>query len=368
MTPTTAPTARSGLLARLMETVDQRFRAEVFIPDEDDPVFTSGRCRVSTCDRPLHYTKPGLCYTKPGLCDGHRKAWDKAGQPPLDEWAPTQTELSYDNASFPACLVVGCNRARGHLGICARHRHGWKRDGRPDPVEWAACTAYVPPAHGERDCRFIGCERWADLKEGFCSSHYARWKKAGKPDDIAAFCQVSVSRGRPRLDLRGLSPQLRLELRLGLQHRAEAKDRKTCLRPLANAVTWVRQTGVTSLLDLDEAAWHTIAVGPSGARPTNTALTFVIDTRYHLEVLLAGGVWEREYDRDVWDLRRFARAPENTARYLRFATIPSSGSAPGQALGSTHDQRQHGLGDHRQQGALPGRVRPVRRSPARRLP
>jgi site-specific recombinase XerD len=297
-----------------MQTVQPRFRVDVFIPDDDDPVFTSGRCRVPTCQRPLHFATPGLC-------DGHRKAWDTAGRPPLAEWATRQTELSYDNASFSACLVIGCNRARGHLGLCARHRHGWKCDGRPDPRQWAARTPYVPPTQGERDCRFIGCERWADLKDGFCSSHYARWKKAGKPEDIAAFSQISVSRGRPRLDMRELSPQIRLELGLGLQRRAETQDRKTCLRPLANAVTWVRQTGVHSLLDLDEAAWRAVAVGPSGARPTNTALTFVLDTRYHLEVLLAGGVWEREYDRDVWDLRRFARAPENTARYLRFSMI-----------------------------------------------
>src|SRR5262249_35154832 len=32
-----------------------------------------------------------------------------------------------------------------------------------------------------------------------------------------------------------------------------------------------------------------------------------------------------------------------------------------QALGPPHDQLQHGLGDHRRQGALPGRARPVRR-------
>jgi site-specific recombinase XerD len=298
-----------------METVEPRYRGEVFIPDEDDPVFTAGRCRVSACNRPLHYATPGLC-------DGHRKAWDKAGQPPLAEWAPTRTELSYDNASFPDCLVVGCNRARGHLGLCARHRHGWKRDGRPDPAEWATRTPYVPPFHGERDCRFVGCERWADVKESFCSSHYARRKKAGKPDDITAFSQVSASRGRPRLDMRGLSSQIRLELGLGLQRRAESGDRKTCLRALAFALTWIREADVTSLLDLDDDARRKTAAGPSGKRPTTTALTFVIDTRYHLEVLLAGGVWEREYDRDVWDLRRFARAPENTARFVRFSAIP----------------------------------------------
>jgi hypothetical protein len=65
-----------------------------------------------------------------------------------------------------------------------------------------------------------------------------------------------------------------------------------------------------------------LASRESSCEPTSSAANFVIDTRYHLEVLLAGGVWEREYDRDVWDLRRFARAPENTARYLRFTEIP----------------------------------------------
>lgn len=315
MTVTTAPAAHPGLLARLMETVEPAFRAEVFIPDADDPVFTFGRCRVPPCNRPLNHAKPGLC-------NGHRKAWRVGGEPPLEEWAATQTRLNYGNVSFPACLVEDCNRAGGRIGLCPRHRNYWKSDGRPDPAKWAGGTAYSPPNHGERACRFTGCERWADMKAGFCAGHYARWKKAGEPADLEVFSRYSSSRGMPMLDMRDLPAQIRLELGLGLQRRAEAGDRKTCLRSLSFALTWIRETAVTSLLDLDDDAWRTQARGPSGARPTNTALTFVTDTRYHLEVLLAGGVWEREYGRDVWDLRRFARAPENTARYLRFTEIP----------------------------------------------
>lgn len=105
MTVTTAPTTQPGLLARLMEAVEPVFRAEVFIPDADDPVFTFGRCRVPPCNRPLNHAKPGLC-------NGHRKAWRDASEPPLEEWAATQTRLNYGNVSFPdfcfgAGVVIG---------------------------------------------------------------------------------------------------------------------------------------------------------------------------------------------------------------------------------------------------------------------
>jgi hypothetical protein len=76
--------------------------------------------------------------------------------------------------------------------------------------------------------RFTGCERWADVKAGFCTGHYARWKKAGKPADLEVFSRYSSGRGMPMLDMRDLSPQIRLELGLGLQRRAEAGDGKSC--------------------------------------------------------------------------------------------------------------------------------------------
>ncbi|WP_228122218.1 tyrosine-type recombinase/integrase [Saccharothrix syringae] len=308
------PAHRSGLLALLLQTVRMEFRVEVFRPDPDDPVFTAGRCRVPACRRPLNYGRVGLCPI-------HQTAWTRAGSPDIEQWAPLQGPGQRNTVSFPACLVEGCNRARGHIGLCARHRGFWAKAGRPDAAAWAAGITYTPSIRGEAPCRFVGCERNADFKAGFCAGHHARWKTAGKPDDLQTYVTCATGRGEPMLDMRGLSQQIRLELGLGLQRRADAGDRRTCLRAIQQAVTWIRESQVASMLDLDDDAWRKQAKGPSGKRGTNSALTFVTDIRYHLEALLAGGAWEREYDRDTWDLRRLGRLPENTPRYLRFTSI-----------------------------------------------
>ncbi|GAA1963446.1 tyrosine-type recombinase/integrase [Catenulispora subtropica] len=312
------PASRSRLLELLMQTVQPRFRTDVFVADPEDPIFGLGTCDITGCERTR-------LYIKTGLCERHRDRWTAAGKPELAAWI-AQQKPDHRRGVEAVCAVEGCNRV-GHCNkLCMRH---WglytKAKTGADPTTWAAEHLYTVVAGGEVDCRADDCPRWSDyLGIRLCKVHYRRWTDAGRPEDLDGFLALKsayATYAPPKLDMSDLPRQIRLELGLGLQRRLEEGTRNTKLIPIRRALTLIRETQVSSILDLDEAAWRTHATGPSG-KTSSSALTFLLDIHYHLEVLLAGGIWEREYDRDVWDLRRLTNKPQRTSRYLHFDRIP----------------------------------------------
>src|SRR5258708_19621009 len=104
-------------------------------------------------------------------------------------------------------------------------------------------------------CAVPGCGRRCQGR-GLCGSHYSRWHKSGKPG-LAEFTAATgpVVRAWPGLraaegyDLRGMPPQLRLEIAYALQCRSD--ERGPGLRPyqVAAAVRLLAGADVTSLLD-----------------------------------------------------------------------------------------------------------------------
>ncbi|MCX5163726.1 tyrosine-type recombinase/integrase [Streptomyces sp. NBC_00264] len=320
-TPRTSAGA-AGLLARLMETVRPEFRAEVFCPPRDSPVFFPGECRIPSCPTTLTMGRLKLCRT-------HHHRWAAAGCPvDLDGWSAQEDARLHQRRQVSACLVAGCNRARAAHALCHRHASRWTHAGRPSLGTWLGRTLYQPPRKpwsAERTCEFPDCPRWTDSTDApLCHTHHNRWRKHGRPaldtwyDDLA-------HRGDPKIRLEQLGPALRLEFQFGLQHRHDEGLRFTPARDVRRAVTWAREAPTTSLLDWDESTWrdHAAPLGLGRNRHGHNvvAFRFIADTRFALEhLLIADDPWAAQYPREMWDLRHFALA-EGETRYLRFGGI-----------------------------------------------
>jgi hypothetical protein len=142
---------------------------------------------------------------------------------------------------------------------------------------------------------------------------------------VEEFISACSTRGEVRYDLRLLpSPGLRLEAQFALQYRHD--DRRARLTPqiVAPLLRRIAASSVTSLLDWPIQRWeHQF---PSLNRSdVNRQLGFLRYARARLEDLHQGSVWETEFDRDVWDLRRLGLRPPSTTEgtvRLRFDRIP----------------------------------------------
>ena len=70
---------RSGLLDQLMAVVRSEFRAEIYIPAPDDPVFAADECAVGGCDRTV-------ASVRRGLCNGHSIRFRRRGRPVMEDF------------------------------------------------------------------------------------------------------------------------------------------------------------------------------------------------------------------------------------------------------------------------------------------
>ncbi len=180
---------------------------------------------------------------------------------------------------------------------------------------------------GQR-CAVPGCGRRCQGR-GLCGSHYSRWHKSGKPG-LAEFTAATgpVVRAWPGLraaegyDLRGMPPQLRLEIAYALQCRSD--ERGPGLRPyqVAAAVRLLAGADVTSLLDRARDELDAVA-RPDPSRGYDAA-AFVSYARVRVEDFARGTTADDEYQRDTWDARRLG-LPANASSYLiRFGGIPQA--------------------------------------------
>ena len=291
MTAARQVAGRSGLLEQLMAVVRPEFRTDIYIPAPDDPVFVADQCTVGDCDR----TAVSI---RRGLCNAHAIRFRKQGRPPMEDFLANPGPPVRGRGPLAPCTVDGCRYARNaRNGLCSRHRDRWDRAGKPDLATWNAPD--LARSGTAAECRLPFCGLWVEnLAKIFCAGHDDRWQRHGLPgpDRFIADCQLV---GTACIDLRDLTPQLKLEIQYALQLRHDARSRTAAPRLVTPAVRHVKAVGVTSLLDLSEQQWRRSA----RSQASESAL-FLIDARDALESLRDGTGWEIEYPKDVWRLHK----------------------------------------------------------------
>ena len=304
--------AHGRVLELLMAAVRPEFRADVFVPDPDDPVLGRRTCPLPGCDR---------ARAEYGMCTAHGSRWRARGRPDLAVFRADAGPPLNGRRQLTGCSVTGCRYGSSGFGLCMRHRRAWERAGQPDAVAWAA---HAPPlrAHRGAACRLPFCDLWTENGTHlFCKAHETRWRQLDCPD-AEEFIELCLLRGKARIDFRNLAPQLRIELQYAVQCR---RDQETITLP-PQVAGWVirqaRAAGVTSLLDLTAAQWRDLAAAKKG-----TYQAFLLFARDVVEVLAEGSGWEVEYPRDVWRLHRLPGLTMNPGKaphprlHLRFDRI-----------------------------------------------
>jgi integrase len=279
-------------LAKLMAVLRPEFRADVYVPAPNDPVFISDQCIVADCDRTAEALQNRLCCA-------HSQRFRKRNYSTMEEFLADPGPPTRGRKALAACVMTGCRHGRwDRNGLCRKHNGYWKRAGQPDLTAWEAPD--LTPSHPvSAECRLPFCDLWVDSPTRlFCPGHYDRWVRHGRPEleRFIADCELV---GTAHIDLRVLAPQPRLEIQYALQCRYDARSRVAPPRMVTPAVRLVATLGIASLLQLSEEQWRVAAA----ARP-NQSLIFLLDARYAIEALRDGTGWENEYPRDVWRLDR----------------------------------------------------------------
>jgi integrase len=311
--PAREPARHPGLLAALMAAVRPEFRGTVLGFDPRDPVFGAAACLVSGCERPSR---------KKGLCTWHYQQWFKskadfgaftASAGP--QWRPKMAPR--------ACLVPGCGYSRRAYGLCEVHYGRYRSAGKPGPGPWAAGQPPVPQPEPLVTCLVRSCGLWARRDGVLCHAHALSWSGNGRPDarEFAAGYDDESRLRRDRIDLRGLGPQLRLELQYAFQCRSDAGQEKVRPEEAQRAVSAATAAGVTSLLDWDEDQWRRHrAPGVRTFKSASPARALIIYARRQAEGLAFGRGWDAEYPRDTWRLRNLGI--DSHAATIQFAGIP----------------------------------------------
>ncbi|WP_240361739.1 tyrosine-type recombinase/integrase [Streptomyces sp. MBT27] len=297
ITPLSAvPFGRAGLVEKLLAAVRPEFHVDVLVPDPDDPVLGWKRCPVPDCNRAAH---------EKGMCTGHAQRWRRVGSPDIAVFLTDPGPRLRGVAELTHCTVSGCRFGAAGKGLCSRHRDKWSRSGSTDPATWAASAPPLPGAD-RTECALPTCTLWVENRaNAFCKSHHVRWRQDGDPpvEDFITECQ---SFGLPRVDFRGLAPQLKLEFQHAVQARRDAQTVTAPARLVAAAIRRAQDERVTSLLDYSAERWH--RVGDPYQRPSGSGgygkrvEAFLLFARDAVETLRDGAGWEVEYARDVWRL------------------------------------------------------------------
>jgi integrase len=274
-----------GLLAKLMTQVRPAFRVEVFLPDPDDPVLGTGVCAVSSCARPAY---------ERGMCSAHYSRWSAAGAGDVEAFLADPGPPVLGTTPPRSCAVPTCLFGSSMHRLCARHVRAWERAGRPEQSTWAGTAA--PITRTRPTCLMPFCGLWTEYDvHVFCKTHTNSWRQRGRPDP-AQMVSGRMMRGRARIDLRPLTPQLRLEFGYALQCRHDEAQIKVQPATVNRAVRHAHEAGVASLLDLIEPA-------ATAARRAGFWV-FIAGAVDALEMLIDGTGWERQYAGDVWRLHR----------------------------------------------------------------
>ncbi len=271
---------------------------EVFAPPRDHPLLGLRECAVTGCGAGIRSAGADLCTT----CA--RKFRDSGL--PMEEF--TAIPPGRARRDEIACLVPECPRPSGfRVRLCKVHYAQWRMTRLP-AEEWAASPAARPlPSFGE--CLVVSCSRSADGRKQLCPPHLRRWLAAVKQGEAeAGFGRWLAFEEPVNLDhfviLKGLPEQVRLEVLLALQLRADAGV-KAPITALRAVVAALRQGQAATIDDLDE--------------------TLIKRTRHDAGLMarqMAGAVQRalvtpaEEQRKDTWDLRVLG-----LGGWIRFAGI-----------------------------------------------
>ena len=303
----TGPLGRSGLLEKLLAAVRSEFRVDVLVPDADDPVLGWKRCPVAGCNRAAH---------EQGICTGHAQRWRRDGRPDLAVFLADPGPPLRGVGELTHCTAPGCRFGAAGKGLCSRHRDKWSRSASLDPAVWAA-SAPPLPGTDRTECALPRCTLWVEnASNAFCKSHHVRWRQDGSPP-VADFIIECQSFGLPRVDFRGLAPQLRLEFQYAVQARRDEQTVTAPARMIAAAIRWAHEEHVGSLLDYSAERWQRVADPHqrrgSGGYDKRVAV-FLLYARDAVETLRDGTGWEVEYARDVWRLGKLTGLNHSVSR------------------------------------------------------
>ena len=259
----------------------------VWKPDPSHPVLGFRCCGVDGCGYPAD-TAAGLCRG----CDATRLALggdDLAGfcraGVQRRQWCAERLCL--------VCRTPGHERPATGSGLCiaCSATARFRRQGIDAYVlgddRFAPAVAHL--SFGR--CVVASCDRRAHNRQGLCAPHARNWSRAGRPDlERWSRTEGPVKGDRAgHVVLRGLGPRLIAEVLFGIQA-AAAEGRKTPPVSIRGVVEWLRRTQEASVLTVDPAA--------TGSEAARMFLAFTAD---RLAVALSSP--EREYPKDVWDLR-----------------------------------------------------------------
>jgi integrase len=308
----------------LLAAVRVEFRAEVYVARPGDPVLFGPACAVAGCparglDRSAGLSRGAY------LCAAHAGRWRREGSPPAAKWVRRASPLRTQRVA-QACRVPGCPRAAIVAGLCQAHRKRWQQLGRPAEV-----ARLGPVAVGTGECRIAGCTFPPVGRSELCDLHAvgyrnARQRRGGELDEAGyvAHLERARLRGRPRFDLRNLPTVVRLELQYTLQCRHD--ERGAALPPLivGQVVRWVRDSGVSSLLEHGEAWWQRSAAERFRPTVARNPLGLVRYALRRLQRLRERETEVEPWEWDVWSVDRIdvdGRYAHQPARRIYFADI-----------------------------------------------
>jgi hypothetical protein len=156
----------------LLGAVRREFRAEIYIPDSQDPVLFGPRCRVAGCRGRGHFTgAPGLG-TGEYLCESHARQWRRAGRPEAVAWV-TQAPAVRTQREAVACAIAGCVRSVDQNGCAARISGAGCKLGRPSLAAFAPVADHAPASVEE--CAIDLCTFAVPPGHGLCDAHHRSW-------------------------------------------------------------------------------------------------------------------------------------------------------------------------------------------------
>lgn len=182
------------------------------------------------------------------------------------------------------------------------------------------------PVFARGQCRVTGCGRGAWSKF-LCNGHYGRWTHAGRPE-LTTFAMTNgpIAEHSDRIDafdLRGLLPQLRLEVAYSIQVRHDQRTVRLVPMMINRLVRLVIAAKVGSLLDHGLERWALLAHEHGLTDTGGRAMGQLRFAWRHVLDLAEGIDAEAEYASDTWRAAVLgARPSPKKVPPIRFEHIP----------------------------------------------
>lgn len=177
------------------------------------------------------------------------------------------------------------------------------------------------PVFARGRCQVTGCERGAWTKM-LCNGHYGRWRNSGRPDVAEYAAATGLLKGRSdrvdAFDLRGLPPQVRLEVAYSIQCRHDERTVRLIPMMINRLVELLTVTRVTSLLDHDLPRWTVLAAQHGLVDTGGRAMGQLRYGWRHLRDLAEDADAEAEFARDVWRATVLGARPSPKLNEVRF--------------------------------------------------